>query len=1165
MIRSLLVFGLLILSGEVGESAAAALDRGHMQIDDNFQTLDAAQAIQGFRAYGGAWHVADGVLHAPAGPGPKLVADELALACGEVGVEVLLPDAAAGNAGLIVKLSDPGVGADRFNGYEVALDAAGYLRLGRHRQNFEPIRDVPCAVPVNRWIALVVRLTETSLAIAVDGRTVLEYLDREHPLARGGVAFRPWQRRAQYRNFWIAVDGQRRAIPLEPAGGSSDVCAPWTPACRDSAHGEFRLVDGPDAKRRAQQIAFLAGDGEVGIEHAGREGQGLLWLAGRRYQGWLWVCAERPATLRVAARTAAGQTLASAELAVAGGDCWQMLPFSLVPGGAADTEGRSAVGARGALRGRPAVGARGPQEGRFAVELVAPGSVRLARVLLQPGDWAWPQTLAAESLPPIAVVVRHPLSAPPAVGQDLWAAQPRGPGCSVRILDPADAGRARTIFDDPAGCIYDMNVSYDARTLFFSYRRQGETHWHIWRIGVDGSGLQQLTDGSYHDVSPCQLPDGDLVFVSTRRFGYTFCQPGPASNLYRMTADGGDVRCVSMNTLSDLSPQMLPDGRVLFTRWEYIDRDLTFRQSLWTQYPDGTQYTLYFGNTIRDVGTFWQARPLPGRNDRLVATFAPHHGFPHGAIGLIDRCDGPEGGAGRGFINLTREFPVIGDRRHEWAYRDPFPLSDRHFLCAYGGGGLERYRICLLDADDNRRLIYEDPQQSCYFPLPLRPVSVPPLLPERVEPVPQPPQSGDENPLGVVLLADVYQGLEPTIRRGQVKSLRVMEQTRKTEDLAARAYDQSPVMSYATYYAKRQWGTVPVEEDGSAHFFVPALREIYFQALDDQGRELQRMTSAVQLMPGERLSCVGCHESRQTAPLAAARLPLAARRSPRQLERPAWNRDGIVDFPSVVQPVLDKYCVECHHGGDPAGGYDLSGDKTRFFNMAYDNLLGRSRSYRQHDMAQGGMLADEQARGKPLVHFYWLLRTPTAVNQPLWTGSHASRLLEYLEGDHGGRQVAAEDRQRIYLWIDANVPYYGTYAHSRPLSPGKRDLASDVATGQPAAWFARDFLDVYQRRCADCHGAYPDPNDHAAIWDGRLAWINFSHPDWSPALTAHLAAAAGGRGIETPQDGRSPPRFADTSDPDYQTMLRAIKAGKRLAEETPEADMPGFCGARDVP
>jgi hypothetical protein len=290
-------------------------------------------------------------------------------------------------------------------------------------------------------------------------------------------------------------------------------------------------------------------------------------------------------------------------------------------------------------------------------------------------------------------------------------------------------------------------------------------------------------------------------------------------------------------------------------------------------------------------------------------------------------------------------------------------------------------------------------------------------------------------------------------------------------------------------------------------------------------------------------------------------VPLAARRPPDELRRPPWLPDGIVDFPTVVQPVLDEYCVECHGGTDPAGGYDFTGDKTRLFSMAYDNLLGRSRSYRQHDMATGEMLPAERARGRPLVHFFWLLRTPTAVNLPFWTGSHASRLIEYLEGDHCGREIPPRDRRRVYLWIDANVPYYGTYAHTRPLSPGKRDLCTDVETGAASAWFAERFLGVYGRSCASCHGAFPDPNDHEAIWDGRLAWMNFTRPRASPALTAHLREEAGGRGIAAMVDGRaSAVLFATTADPDYREMLEAIEEGARLAHEHPEADMPGFRG-----
>ena len=415
---------------------------------------------------------------------------------------------------------------------------------------------------------------------------------------------------------------------------------------------------------------------------------------------------------------------------------------------------------------------------------------------------------------------------------------------------------------------------------------------------------------------------------------------------------------------------------------------------------------------------------------------------------------------------------------------------------------------------------------------------------------------------GTFVLQDACYGLTG-VERDRVQSLRIMEQVRKTEDLVSRAYDQSPVMSYGTYYAKRTWGTVKLEADKSAHFRAPALREIYFQLLDEEGREVQRMTSGAQVMPGQTIGCIGCHEPRQWAP-PTGRRPLALGSGPVRPRPPEYTVDGIVDFPTVVQPVLDQYCVKCHSGADPKGGMTLTGDKTRLFSMAYDNLLGRSRSYRQHDMATGEMLPQEKLKGKPLVHFFWLLRTPTGVNQPLWTGSHASRLLEHTDTKHSGQVIPPEARRRIYLWIDADVPYYGTYAHSRPKSPGRRDLCADAETGRPSDWFAKGFLGVYDRRCASCHGKMPHPNDHGRIWDGRLAWINFTRPALSPALTAHLAKPAG-RGIIKARDGKKPPLFRDTADADYRTMLEAIETGRRRMLATPRADMPGFRGARKEP
>ncbi len=944
-----------------------------------------------FQAYGGMWSVESGMLRARSGPGNKLIVKDADISEGETGVEMLLETKKGGNAGMIVKVSRCGVGADRFTGYEVALDAENqFLRIARHRQNYEPIRDAPCTVPVGKWFSLVVTMTRKQVSVFVDGKPIISFDDTQHPLTTGSVGLRTWQRSARYRNLWIRQKGSKR------------------------------------------------------IE----------------------------------------------------------VPFFGTP----------------------------PEK---LTELK--------------------KKLSLATLPRIALITRYPLSRPPAAGQDLWASKPRKPGCSIRIVDPASSNKvAETIFSDPEGCIYDLNISLDAKKLFFSYQRKGEHNWHIWRIDTDGSGLTQLTRGPYYDVSPCEMPNGSIVFVSTRRFGYTVCQPGPASNLHIMNSDGSGIRCVSMNTLSDMSPQLLPDGRVLFTRWEYIDRDLTFRQSLWTQNPDGSAYQLYFGNTIRDVGTFWQARPLPGDPDRVVATFAPHHGWPHGAIGIIDQRYGVEGKKEKSFTYITKEFPTIGDTSYEWSYRDPFPLDGDRFLCSYAAD-INRYRIVLLDRDNNKLLVYEDPQMSCFFPIPLEKTGKLPVIAERNGEA-EGKQNEIENnaaSMGTFVLVDVYEGLAPAVKRGEVKYLRIMEQLRKTSDLDSRAYDQSPVMSYGTYYAKRSWDTVPVLPDGSAYFTAPALKEIYFQVLDSEGRELQRMTSAIQLMPGEKRSCIGCHENRNTTS-QVARFPEALLKPPAKLTPPAWGNGGIIDYPQLVQPVLDKYCIECHSADNPGGGYILTGDKTRYFSMSYDNLLGRSRSYRQHDMAKGSMLPEEREKGKPLVHFFWLLKTPTAVNKPFWTGSFASRLTSLIESDHAGMPLPLEDRLRIYTWIDANVPYYSTYKNARPRSPGKRDLWTDPQTGRFARWFTEGFMEVYNRRCNQCHGAY----DRSTIdWEGRFAWINLSEAQASPALKAHRAKKAGGYGIKVKQGDSEDVLFSSTADADYQKMRRAIERGKKLAYEHPEPDM----------
>lgn len=814
-------------------------------------------------------------------------------------------------------------------------------------------------------------------------------------------------------------------------------------------------------------------------------------------------------------------------------------------------------------------------------------------------------TEQARRIGPIVFFTRYPLERPNMAGNQISHAEPEQWGCRIQTRNlSANPSPTHTIFADPHGCILDMNLSRDARTLLFSFRKRTEPCWQIYRVRLDGTGLTRLSsDPTQHDISPLELPSGEVLFVSTRAGGQLVSEPGVRSNLWIMQPDGSQPRRVSQNTLADFSPQLLPNGQVVFTRWEYVDRDLEYRQGLWTQHPDGSVFQLFFGNTVREVGIFWQARPVPGHNDLLIATFAPPTGWPQGAIGFLTNRYGPEADRDRGYTWLTDETIPLGDRTlhadgmsyhdiddgrllnmalrdkelstatspedlsraHEleasaarWldaqrpAYRDPFPLSDYLFLAAYTDGTNAPFRLCLLDLCGNRCDLQGDSTMSCCGVLPLRRQTGFHLADMRYDNMLSPTHDTDTT-WGTALVVDIYQGL-PAETEGKAKYLQVMEQVPRQHTVPRRAYDQGPVMGYGTYYAKRCWGRVPIEPDGSAYFELPALREVYLQVLDAEGRELQRQTSSIQVMPGEQRSCVGCHEPRNLAPPTARTQPLAARRPPTRPIAPEWTKNGMIEFDRVVQPVLDTYCVECHQGDDPQGGCDLSRDKTRFFNMAYDNLLGRSRSYRQHNLVTGQMLSQEAARGNPLVHFYWLRRAPTGPNQALASGSYISRIAEYLDAAHCQHTVPWQERQRIYTWIDANVPFYADEAPRWPLAPGGRDRFSDPRTGEPASWFAADFLEVYNRRCAECHGNFPDPNDHDNIWDGRMAWLNLSHPEWSPALTAHLSRTAGGRGVPTQPFVSGPDLFPDTHTPDYVRLLTALKKGVSTVLQTEMRD-----------
>ena len=774
------------------------------------------------------------------------------------------------------------------------------------------------------------------------------------------------------------------------------------------------------------------------------------------------------------------------------------------------------------------------------------------------------EPLAAETrgLPSILFVEGapiHTVAGPCLMGH---AAYPNGDkwGTAIKVFDPSHPDTPpRVLFEEADSVIFDLALSYDAKTIWFSMRRHKSPCWHIYRINADGSGLVQVTDGAFHDTSPAPLPDGRIAFISTREPGtHLVCATGPSSRVHVMNADGSGVKMISSNTLADYCLSVRSDGRLMYTRWEYVDWNIMSRQSLWTQYPDGRHLELCFGNLLDDPPNLLQAKEVPDAPEEVVCTFTPHHGSPFGAIGVVSTKNGPEGRRGKEVRWLTPEFPSVMDFNHVWSYCWPYPLGKGRYLCSYGGGGQHRYRISLIDEKGGRATVYDPKTTSAYCATPLVPRSVPKTIaaftPENVKRVKVPAAppalpSAEEVEVGYLYVTDVMRGYAEGLPREDVKAVRIMEQLPKTVELSGlRAYDQSPLMGVGTYYAKRVWGYAPVEKDGSAYFEVPAMKEIYLQLVDGEGREVQRMTSALNVMPGERRSCVGCHEGRMTASGAFA--GDASRRAPTPLATPDGLRAGVIDYMRDIQPVWNAHCVRCHGGADPAKGLSLEDGRTRFFCRSYDGLNERARSDRTSYLSYGG--APGAGGVKPLIHSILLNYGFADVLQPRQTGTCASRLPEYLERSHCGSDVTPEERRRVYEWIDAMVPYYTTTDCAHLQARGKRDRWGMPDNAAIAPW-AMKYAGVFARSCASCHGGLA-PDRVGIAGDARWEWVDLTRPEMSPALVAHLPKAAGGRGL--PARGKF--SFTGRDDPLWRELLALFREGAAHSAQTPEPDEAGF-------
>ena len=680
-------------------------------------------------------------------------------------------------------------------------------------------------------------------------------------------------------------------------------------------------------------------------------------------------------------------------------------------------------------------------------------------------------------------------------------------------------GKLTVLLDDPAGGVRDPNVHYDGGKILFSYRKGGTKTYHLYEIDVDGANLRQLTDGPDNDIEPIYAPDGNIVFCSSRCHRYVPCWRTQVATLYSCDSDGREIRMLSNNAEQENTPWMLPDGRILYMRWEYVDRNQMLYHHLWTINPDGSGVMVFFGNQ-HDGLAMLDAKPIPG-TDKVVASFSPAHGLPEhaGPVTIVDPSLGPDE------ISMARSL----GKRH---FRDPYPLSEDCFLVADNSG------IHLLSSEGKVETIYRPVESGarwqCHEPRPLRSRRRESILPSRV---------AVEEPTGRLVLSDIYEGRNVEgIRRGEVKKLLVLEQLPKPANFSG---GQEPLTIGGTFTLQRIIGTVPVEEDGSAYMELPAARSLFFVALDENDLSVKRMQSFVTVQPGETTACVGCHEQRTRAPHARPANTLLATRRPPSAPKPIRNVPDVLDFPRDVQPILDRHCVECHEPERREGGVDLSGDHTPLYSTAYWTMFSH------------GLVVDG--------------RNKQGNRPPRTIGTSASRLMKLMDGSHYDAAPSEQEQTVVRLWIESGAVYPGTYA---ALGSGMYPVRFPEATmtrrcaechkaaktsyrnvkanafyfqfglRQPPQPLLQDIDDIILIR----HLAYFQLGETPLY----QAMCNLDRPEKSIVLAAPLSRHAGGLEL----CGR--PVFENTLDPAYREVHAAIEAAAEQLAGQKRFDMPGF-------
>ena len=676
------------------------------------------------------------------------------------------------------------------------------------------------------------------------------------------------------------------------------------------------------------------------------------------------------------------------------------------------------------------------------------------------------------------------------------------------------SGEIKVLVDGEGGGLRDTEVHYDGRTILFSYRQVGTDYYNLYEIKIDGSGLRRITEGSFDDFEATYLPNDDIIFVSTRSKRWVGCWMTQVGTLFRLDRRTHKISPLSFNLEHDNTPAILPDGRILYTRWEYVDRSQVGYHQLWAMNPDGTDVLAFYGNQ-EHYPLLIDAKPIPG-GDEILLIDSPGHGRSdhRGYVCAISAKYGPDDK--RGYHRIT----------NKPAFNDPRPIDNNYFIVA------SQKRIMLGNRDGELIpvLAYRG-KANIHEPVAMMKRSRERIVADRTD---------DNRSTGEIVLADIYKGRNmENIQPGQIKKLLILEVLPKPVNFSG-GMDLTSWLG--TFLLERVLGTVPVEEDGSAYFEVPVGRPVLFVALDANDVSVKRMQSFTNVQPGEVLGCVGCHEHRTLTPTLKQSNTLAAVRRPPSKIKPFKGLPDVVDFRRHIQPILDEHCVKCHSYSNPKGKVVLSDDLGVTWSISYYTLLAT------------GQVADG--------------RNGYGNQKPRTIGSSASELMQKIDSSHYEVALTKNQWRTVWMWLESGAPYAGTYA-------ALRNLQDQIREGSVMSVFRSNVLNT---QCRQCHGLNKEVNPLPFVMseqerrdlrkklniapyervvregDKRFSphiLLNMSRPEKSPLLLGPLAKDDGGW-------GSCEYKFGGTNDQNYQRLLDAIQRNKDRVDKKPRFGMPGF-------